>query len=59
MTRMDLRMGALATVQEAVGGVGGAAGMKNDGTQATDAMMDMIKTVVGTEPKNGFTSDAT
>jgi len=33
--------------------------MKSDGTQATDAMMDTIKTVVGTEPKNGFTSDAT
>jgi hypothetical protein len=52
-------IGVLATAHEAEGGVGGAAGMKSEGIHAADATMDMIRTVVGTEPKKGFTSDAT
>lgn len=58
MKRRDWRIGVLVTVYEADGGVGGAAGIKSEGMQAADAMMETIRTVVGTELKNGFMSDA-
>lgn len=52
-------MGVLATVEEAAGGVGGAAGMKREGMHATEATMEIMRTVVGREPISGFTRDAT
>jgi hypothetical protein len=44
--------------EDAVGGVGGVAGINRDGMQATLAMMEMIKTMLSTSPKAGLMSCA-
>lgn len=52
-------MGVLERLEDAVGGVGGAAGMKREGIQATVEMMETMRTMLGTEPREGLTSWAT
>lgn len=51
-------MGVFERVDEAVGGVGGADGMKRVGMLATVVIMEIIRTVLGTEPRKGFMRDA-
>jgi hypothetical protein len=51
-------MGVLEMPEEAVGGVGGEAGMKNEGMHAAVARQDTIRTVLGTEEMNGLIRDA-
>ena len=50
--------GVLLRPEEAVGGVGGAAGMKSEGMHAAVEMMDTMSTTEGTEPRKGFMSCA-
>lgn len=56
MTFIDSKTGILDRLDEAVGGVGGAAGRKMDGMQDTVVMIATIKTIVSTEPRKGLTS---
>jgi hypothetical protein len=42
--------------EEAVGGVGGAAGMKMEGMHAAVAIREMMRTVEGMEPRKGLIS---
>ena len=51
-------MGVFERVDEAVGGVGGVDGMKRVGMLATVAMMEIVRTVLGTEPRKGLIRDA-
>lgn len=50
--------GVLDSPDDAVGGVGGEAGMKSDGMQATVAIIDMMSIMSGTESKAGLMSCA-
>jgi hypothetical protein len=54
----EVEMGVLLMADEALGGEGGDAGMKNDGIHAAVAIHDTINTVVGTSPRNGLINDA-
>lgn len=56
MCLMLFAIGILERLEEAVGGVGGDAGMKSEGIQATVAMMEMTRTMVGTSPRTGLMS---
>lgn len=58
MCLRDAKTGVLDSPDEAVGGVGGAAGMKSEGIHAAVAMMDTMRTMVGIEPRKGFMSCA-
>jgi hypothetical protein len=53
---MDSKTGVRDRLEEAVGGVGGAAGRKMEGMQDTVVMMETIKTILSTEPRKGLTS---
>lgn len=58
---MCFRLASTAVLEspdDAVGGVGGAAGMKREGIHATVAMMLTISTVDRTDPSNGLISCA-
>ena len=55
---MDSKTGVRDRPEEAVGGVGGAAGMKMEGMQDTVVMMETIKTILSTEPRKGLISCA-
>jgi|SRR5690242_5383269 len=56
MTLMDSKTGVRDRLDEAVGGVGGAAGRKTDGMQDTVVMIETISTILSTEPRKGLTS---
>lgn len=47
-------MGSLDRPDDAVGGVGGDAGMKREGMKATLAMIDTMRTMFGTVSKRGL-----
>lgn len=49
-------MSVLEIDEDADGGVGGAAGRKTDGIQATVAMIETYKTMLGTDPRSGLMS---
>lgn len=53
MCLIEAKTGILESPDDAVGGDGGAAGMKSEGIQATVAMMETMRTMLGTEPKEG------
>ena len=53
---MDSKTGVRDRLDEAVGGVGGAAGRKMDGMQEMVVTMATMRTILSTEPRNGFTS---
>jgi hypothetical protein len=53
---MDSKTGVLDRLDEAVGGVGGAAGRKMEGMQDTVVMMETIRTILSTEPRKGLIS---
>jgi hypothetical protein len=58
MWRKEASTGVFDSPDEAVGGVGGAAGMKSDGIHATVAIIEMMSTMFGMEPKEGLISCA-
>lgn len=58
MTFMECRTGVRERFEEAVGGVGGAAGRKMDGMHEAVAMMATIRTILSTEPRKGLMSCA-
>jgi hypothetical protein len=58
MWRTDANTGVLDSPDDAVGGVGGAAGIKSDGMHATVDMTDMMRTMFGMEPRKGLMSCA-
>lgn len=56
MCFIEALIGVFDSPDEAVGGVGGAAGMKSDGMHATVAMMATINTMFGIDPRKGLMS---
>lgn len=56
MTFMDSKTGVRDRLEDAVGGVGGAAGKKGDGMHAAVAMMETTRTILSTEPRKGLIS---
>lgn len=58
MCRRLANTGVFDTPDDAVGGVGGAVGMKSEGMHATVATMDTMRTTLGTDPRRGLISCA-
>jgi hypothetical protein len=58
MWRIEAKTGVFDRLEDAVGGVGGAAGMKMDGRHAAVAMMETMRTMLGIEPRKGLMSCA-
>lgn len=56
MTLIDSKTGVFDRLEDAVGGVGGMAGRKMDGMQDTVAIIEIIKTILSTEPRKGLMS---
>lgn len=53
---MDSKTGVLDRLDEAVGGVGGAAGRKTEGMQDTVVIMETIRTILSIDPRKGLIS---
>ena len=58
MTLIDSKTGVRDRLDEAVGGVGGAAGMRKEGRQETVVMIETIRTILSMEPRKGLMSCA-
>ena len=55
---MEANTPVLERLEDAVGGVGGDEGRKREGMHDTVAMMETIRTILSTEPRNGLISCA-